>query len=371
MHDPRFDQLAHVLVHHSCRLKPGETLLVEATDTPELFVRALIRTIDAAGGRPLVIERSNQVLRDLFQVASEEQMRLQGEAEAYLMSRVDAYIGVRGRANISEWSDVPAEKMRLYQKHWWSVVHRDVRVKQTRWVVLRWPDRAMAQQAGMSTEAFEDFYFRVCNLDYARMAEAMQPLVELMERTDQVRITAEGTDLSFSIQGIPAIGCAGEYNIPDGEVFTAPVRDSIEGVVQFNAPTVYQGVTHENVRLRFERGRIVEATSSSPEHLAAVLDSDEGARYLGEFAIGFNPHIRRPMKDILFDEKIAGSIHLTPGNAYDEAWNGNRSQIHWDMVLLMDPEHGGGTIHFDDQPIRRDGRFLLPDLQPLDTLGTP
>jgi aminopeptidase len=304
-------------------------------------------------------------MRELMRCGSEEQMRLLGEVDAHRMSKVQAYVGVRGKPNVAEWSDVPAEKMHLYEHLWWAPTHRDQRIKNTRWVVLRWPDPAMAQLAATSTEAFEDFYFRVCSVDYARMARALEPLRELMERTDRVRITAPGTDLGFSIRGIPAIPCAGENNVPDGEIFTAPVRDSVEGTIRFNAPTTYQGVTHERVRLTFERGRIVDAESSRTDHLLQVLDSDEGARYVGEFALGVNPHIRRPMNDILFDEKIAGSIHLTPGNAYDDAWNGNVSDVHWDMVLLMTPDAGGGEIHFDDRLVRRDGRFVLPELEPL------
>lgn len=365
MNDPRFSRLAEVLVQYSCRLQKDETLLIEATDIPHPMTRALIRAVEAVGGRPLVVLKSAEVQRDLMLAGSQEQMELAGTAEAELMKGAQAYIGVRGKPNISEWSDIPADKIQLYQKHWWAPVHRDIRVKHTRWVVLRWPDPAMAQQAGMSTEAFEDFYFKVCTLDYGRMDRAMQPLIELMNRTDKVRLVSRGTDLKFSIADIPAVGCAGEFNIPDGEVFTAPVRDSVEGTIQFNTPTIYMGSSHEDIRLRFEQGRIVEASSSNTEHLLSVLDTDEGARYIGEFAIGFNPHITQPMKDILFDEKIAGSIHFTPGNAYDEAWNGNRSEIHWDMVLLMTPDVGGGEIYFDDQLIRKDGLFVLPELEGL------
>jgi aminopeptidase len=238
-------------------------------------------------------------------------------------------------------------------------------VNHTRWVVLRWPNDGMAQQANMSTEAFEDFYFDVCCMDYARMAVAMEPLRELMEATDRVRLVAPGTEISFSIKGIPAVSCSGKNNIPDGEVFTAPVRDSINGEIFFASPTIYQGASHERIRLRFEHGKIVAAESTNSQHLLTMLDTDEGARYVGEFAIGFNPYIQQAMKDILFDEKIAGSIHLTPGNAYEDADNGNRSEIHWDMVLRMTPDAGGGEIYFDDRLVRKDGLFVLPELQAL------
>ena len=226
----------------------------------------------------------------------------------------------------------------------------------------------MAQQAGMSTEAFENFYFDVCNLDYPRLAKALVPLVERMETAQEVQITAPGTDLRFSIAGIPVVPCAGEMNIPDGEVFTAPVRDSIEGTVQFNTPTVYQGNSFDNVRLTFKAGRIVDfgCQTGDSKKLARILEADEGASFIGEWSIGCNPRILHPMRDILFDEKIAGSFHLTPGNAYDEADNGNRSKVHWDLVQIQRPEYGGGSIAFDGIPIRVDGRFVPPELQALD-----
>ena len=362
MHDPRFDKLADVLINYSCKVRPGDGVLLEVFDSPRELTRSLIRTVAAAGGLPVVSLRSHAVMRDLMLVGSDEQMQLLGDVDSYRMSKMAAYVGVRGNPNISEWSDVPPEQMQRYQKLWWRPTHQTLRVEQTRWVVLRWPDPSMAQQALMSTEAFENFYFRVCTLDYAKMSRAMVPLQELMQRTDRVRLEAPGTDLTFSIADIPAVCCDGARNIPDGEVFTAPVRDSIEGTIQFNAPTIYQGVSHDGIRLRFEKGKVVEATSNNSEHLNAVLDTDEGARYVGEFAIGFNPHITQPMRDILFDEKIAGSIHLTPGNAYQTAWNGNESNIHWDMVLIQREDYGGGEIRFDGETIRRDGLFVTDEL---------
>lgn len=362
MAETRYQRLADVLVGYSCGVEAGDNVLVEAVDIPQVFLHELIARIAAAGGRPFIQLRSQAVLRSLLLGGTEEQWQLLGEIDAELMSRMDAYIGIRGNPNIAELSDVPEAPMKLYERHYLKPVHFDVRVPKTRWVVLRWPNASMAQLAQMSTAAFEEFYFRVCTLDYATLSEAMRPLVGRMERTDRVRLVAPGTDLAFSIRDIPAVPCDGKMNLPDGEVFTAPVRDSVNGTIRFNAPTIYQGVVHDNVELTFDNGRIVEATSSQPQHLEQVLSTDEGASYVGEFAIGFNPYITRPMKDILFDEKIAGSIHLTPGQAYEEADNGNRSQIHWDLVLLMDAANGGGEIWFDDQLVRRDGRFVVPEL---------
>lgn len=365
MTDPRCIKLADTLINYSCALKPGEKVLIEAIDVPHAFTNALVASAARAGAHPLVTLKSNEVWRSLLMCATDEQMKLIADAEALRMNGVDAYIGARGNANISEWSDVPPERLKVYEAHIWKKVHIGIRVPKTRWVVLRWPNASMAQMAQMSTAAFEDFYFDVCTMNYDKMSRAMQPLKELMERTDRVRLVAPDTDLSFSIAGLPAIGCDGKLNIPDGEVFTAPVRDSVNGTIHYNAPSIYRGVTHEDVRLTFRDGKIVEASSSNTDALNAVLDADDGARYVGEFAVGFNPYITKPMKDILFDEKIAGSIHFTPGNAYEEADNGNKSQIHWDLVLMMDPAAGGGEMYFDDVLVRKDGTFVVDALQPL------
>jgi aminopeptidase len=366
MVDPRIVKLANLLVNYSCAVKAGETILIEAIDVPHAFTQAMVRSASAAGGRPIVLLKSNEVLREMLLEASPEQWETIAEIERFQMEQVQCYIGARGNPNVSELSDVPTDKQKIYEQTLWKRVHQEVRIKKTRWVVLRWPSPSMAQMAEMSTEAFEDYFFNVCTLDYERLSRAMQPLVKVMERTDRVRLKGPGdTDLTFSIRGIPAIPCDGRVNIPDGEVFTAPVRDSVNGVICFNAPTIYRGTTHNDIRLTFRDGRIIEATSSATQKLKEVLDSDEGARFVGEFAIGFNPYCTRPMKDILFDEKIAGSIHFTPGSCYDEASNGNKSGIHWDMVMLQTPEAGGGEIWFDNHLVRKDGRFVVEELMGL------
>ena len=367
MQDPRYTRLARLLVNHSLKIQPGEKVLLEAFETPTDFTVTLLRQIAEAGGLPLVSTYEQPVLRALYSVASEAQMQTIGDIERARMEAVQCYIGVRGTHNISEMSDVPQDKMALYEKLWWHRVHSEVRVPKTRWVVLRWPTPSMAQAAGMSAEGFEDFYFQVCaGVDYAKMAQAMQPLHELMDRTDRVHITGPGTDLTFSKKGIATVPCAGECNIPDGEIFTCPIRDSVNGVIQYNCETLYRGTIFNHIKLTFKDGKITEATAGGgTEKLNEILDADEGARYIGEWSLAFNPHILKPMKDILFDEKIAGSFHLTPGQAYEEADNGNRSQVHWDMVCIQRPEFGGGEIYFDDVLIRKDGLFTLPELQNL------
>lgn len=366
MQDPRLEKLANVLINHSTRVKTGETVLIEAIDIPDEMVIALIRRVRAAGGLPLVTLKKNRVQRELIWDCAAEDMQKMGEYEAFRMQKVQAYIGVRGSMNISEMSDVPADDMRTYEQHWLKPVHFEIRVPRTKWVVLRWPTASMAQQAQMSTEAFENFYFDVCTLDYAKMEKAAAPLKNLMAAVDQVRLVGPRTDLTFSIKDIPVQSCAGTHNIPDGECFTAPVRDSVNGTIQFNTATIYRGSTFADIKLSFENGKIVEATGvNTTTKLNQILDADEGARYIGEFAIGFNPFITKPMLDILFDEKIAGSFHLTPGNAYEDADNGNRSNVHWDMVMIQTPEFGGGEIYFDGELVRKDGQFVLPKLMGL------
>ncbi len=363
MYDERFDKLAKLLVEYSIRLKRKETVLIEGFDIPDEMTVALVRAVSNAGGIPFAQVYRTRVNRALAFEASDRQLNLMAGYELARMKKMNAYIAVRGTHNITELSDVPAGKMQLIGRKMRPV--QDQRVKKTKWVVLRWPTPSMAQLAGMSTEAFEDFYFDVCTLDYRKLLPGMKALKRLMEQTDRVEIKAPGTDLSFSIKGIAAVICGGDRNIPDGEVFTCPVKDSVEGQVTFNAPSIYQGTAFDGVQLEFKRGKIVKASSNETEKLNKILDSDPGARYIGEFSLGFNPRVFRPMRDILFDEKIAGSFHFTPGQAYEEADNGNRSQVHWDMVSIQRPDYGGGEIYFDGKLIRRDGKFLPKQLRTL------
>lgn len=363
MTDPRYLKLSRLLVEYSTKLKKGDRVLIDASDIPDEFTVELMRAIRTVGAIPLVEIRHGRVTREALRGTNDTHATLVREVELFRMKKVQAYIALRGSANFSETSDVPSDRTQLYSRTLRPVL--DYRVNETRWVVLRWPSPSMAQAAGMSTEAFEDFYFDVCTMNYPRMAKAMLPLERRMKKADRVHLKSPGTDLTFSIKGIGAKMCKGDRNIPDGEVFSCPVKTSVNGVIQFNTPTLYAGTRFDNVRLEFKGGRIAKATSNNTRRLNEILDTDAGARFIGEFALGFNPHILSPMCDILFDEKIAGSLHFTPGQAYEDCDNGNRSAVHWDMVLIQRPEWGGGEIWFDDELIRKDGRFLPKDLKPL------
>ena len=360
MTDPRYAKLATLLVEYSTQVMKGERALLDMIDVPDEFTIALMRAVRAAGGTPLVEVRHTRVTREILRATDEAHAKLVREIEMFRMKKVQAYIAVRGAANASETSDVSSDLMAMYSKTLRPVLN--YRVNKTKWCVLRWPTPSMAQGAGMSTEAFENLYFDVCTMDYRKMARAMVPLERRMRRADRVEIKGPGTDLRLSLKGIGAKMCKGDRNIPDGEVFSCPVKNSIEGVIQFNTPTIYSGTKFENVRLEFRAGKIVNATSNSTKRLNEILDTDAGARFTGEFSLGFNPYILNPMCDILFDEKIAGSLHLTPGQAYEDCDNGNRSAVHWDMVLIQRPEWGGGEIWFDGELIRKDGVFVPKDL---------
>lgn len=359
MKDKRNEVLARQLIEYSVELKPGEILYLEikGKDTLELG-KEVIRIATEKGGVPFWFYNDESLIRQWMKKADEEQFKKQAEIHLELMRRADAYIALRGSDNPFDLADIPDKQIEKYNSLFYKPVHLEERVKRTKWVVLRYPNNAMAQLAQTSQEAFEDFYFDVCCADYEKMSEAQEKLHQIMSAADKVRLLAPGTDLQFSIKGINCVKCDGKRNIPDGEVFTAPVRNSVNGTIRFNTPSLYQGTVFNNIALTFKDGKIVKASAdANEEKLNKVFDTDEGARYIGEFAIGVNPFILHPMKDTLFDEKIAGSFHFTPGQCYDEAYNGNKSAIHWDMVQIQRKDYGGGEIWFDGKLIRKDGIF--------------
>ena len=363
MTDLRYRKLAKLLIEYSTELKKGEQVLLDMTDVPDEFSIELMRAARVVGAITVIDARHTRINREMLRGTNERHARLVRDLELFRMRKMQAYIAVRGSDNANENADVASGQLALHSRITRPVLN--YRVNKTRWCVLRWPTPSMAQGAGMSTEAFENLYFDVCTMDYRKMARAMAPLERRMKKADRVHIKSPGTDLTFSIKGIGAKMCRGDRNIPDGEVYSCPVKDSINGHIQFNAPTLYSGTRFENVRLEFKQGKVVKAAANNTKRLNEILDTDPGARYTGEFSLGFNPYILNPMCDILFDEKIAGSLHLTPGQAYEDCDNGNRSSVHWDMVLIQRPEWGGGEIWFDGELIRKNGLFLPKDLKPL------
>ncbi|UCE24307.1 MAG: aminopeptidase [Candidatus Zixiibacteriota bacterium] len=365
MKDKRNEILARQLLEYSIEIKSGETLYLEikGKDTLELG-KQVLKKATQMGAVVFWYYSDDSLLRHWIANASDDQFKAQADLHMHLMKKADTYMSLRGSDNPFDLADVDTPRMDKFNTLFYKPVHLEERVKRTRWVVLRYPNNAMAQLAETSQEAFEDFYYDVCCADYAKMSRAQDKLVALVDATDKVQIKSRGTDLSFSLKGIPVVKCDGHRNIPDGEVYTAPVRDSVNGTITYNTSSLEKGTVYNNISFTFENGKIVKATCDGDnKKLNEILDTDDGARYVGEFAIGVNPFILKPMKDTLFDEKIAGSIHFTPGQCYDEAPNGNSSAIHWDLVLIQRPDYGGGEIWFDGKLIRKDGVFTDPELE--------
>lgn len=363
--DPRIEKLADMVVRYSCKIQPQEHVLIRYDgDETTPMVASLMQKIYAAGAYPYLKRTDRTLQRELILGAGDEQLDRMCRQELAQYEQMDCFLSIHANHNAYEFADIPAERMENYSKRYgMPTVLR--RMQYERWAGFDYPTSSDAQAMGMSTESYMDFFFRVSTMDYEKMYRAAQPLAELMKRTDCVHILGEGTDLTFSIRGIGSKICAGDHNIPDGEVFTAPVRDSVFGTVTYTAPNMIDGVCHDHIQLTFEQGKIVRAQSSDTKRLNQKLDSDDGSRYIGEFALGFNPYITRPMKNTGLDEKIAGSFHFTPGMSFDYPGNGNQSSIHCDFVCIQTPEYGGGEIWFDDVLIRKDGRFVLPELENL------
>lgn len=364
MKDIRYEKLANNLLTYSVNIKKDDNILIEILGEEAIpLAKELIKKAEKLGAKPQFNIINYEILRVMLENATEEQIKMYGKIDSDRMKKMDAYIGIRATSNTSELNSIPKEKMDLYNKYYTLPVHFEERVKNTKWCILRYPNNSMAQMSKMNKDEFEDFFFNVCNLDYNKMSKSMDSLKYLMDKTDKVHILGNGTDLTFSIKGITAEKYTGTFNIPDGEVASAPVKESVNGVISYNTETTYNGITFNNIKFEFKNGKIIKATSNKTKELNEILDTDEGARYIGEFAFGLNPYVERPIGDTLFDEKIKGSFHFTPGNSLEESDNGNRSSIHWDIVNIQTPEYGGGEIYFDNVLIRKDGRFVLPELE--------
>jgi aminopeptidase len=368
MQDARLEKLAGVLLGHSLKLKPGDIVQVRAGISAMPLVESLYRRARELKIFLLVQWQSDSVSRlsyDLLSpdhIAGENFLKLTNQWELDKSKDIAAYLTIRSQENDQELSGVDPELLKMTARAAEAVSDRIINQRQ--WVLFYWPTAGQAQNAGMAAEKWFYHVLDVCLIDYDKLYQAEQALARRLEKADRVRITAPGTDLSFSIKGLPAVCCYGIRNLPDGEVYTAPVRDSVEGFITYNVPSNQWGHTFNNISLTFEKGRIIKSSSSDKtDLLEKILGSDEGAGYIGEFSFGVNPLLREPMGSTLFDEKICGSIHFTPGRAYAKADNGNRSALHWDLIQIQRPEYGGGEIYLDNELIRRDGLFLPDDLR--------
>ena len=375
MKDPRFDQLAAIMLDHSLQIKKGDAFAISADVISLPLVKAILRLAKRKGALATVKLTDQEISRHLLELYDPEDG---GKTEAFLKSKAELGIQefqelkgeiiIRAYPNSQELAGIAPAVQQLQAKM--IRPFRDFVVNQRKWVLFEYPTPAQAQLAGMSYDEYFDFVFSASTIDYAAMTRFSAPLKELMEKTQDVHITGPGTDLRFSIAKIPVIPCCGECNLPDGECFTAPVRDSVEGEITFNTPSMYWGTKFENIHFVFHQGKIIKAEAGeNTDKLNQILDTDEGARYIGEFSLGYHPLVTEPFCNTLFDEKISGSFHFTPGSSYDEAPNGNDSAVHWDLVQIQRPEYGGGAIYFDGHLIRENGLFIPEALQPLNRIS--
>lgn len=366
MVDDRISKLAHNLLNHSVKLKKDEKVLIEmlGTECSDLAIE-LIKQAKEIGAIPLFNIIDYKVLKQILLNCNEEQIRQYAKYDLIKMQDSDAYIGIRS-ADSSELEEISNESMEIYNKLYTNPVHFEERVKNTKWCILKYPNESMAKMANMNLEDFSNFFYNVCTIDYEKMENSMEPLKKLLTNTKSVHIKGPNTDLVFSVEGIQAEKYFGTYNIPDGEVASCPTKYSTNGYIQYNTKTIYNGITFNNIYFEFRDGKIIKAEAGDKtRELNEILDTDEGARYIGEFALGLNPYITNTIGDTLFDEKVAGSFHFTPGTALEESDNGNKSNIHWDIVCIQTPEFGGGEIYFEDILVRKDGKFILEELKPL------
>lgn len=363
--DERLKKLSKTIVDYSLEVKENDRVLITVqTDKPNKLVKCLIKDITKKKGIPFVRMVDPEINSLLLELTTNEKIKEIKKRNDFDVDNYDCFINIRYSTNDFENNNIKKE---IRKKIGEATSKSDaIRINERRWVLLNYPSRLDAYKAGKTTDEFYEFSIEAMNIDYSKMYDDIKPLKDLMEKTKEVRIISPNTDITFSIEGMPAIPCCGKCNIPDGEIYTAPIKTSVNGIITYNTNSPYQGYVFENVSLKFENGKIIEATASSNnEKLNEIFDTDEGARYIGEFAIGLNPAIKDPMGDILFDEKIIGSIHFTPGKAYHDAYNGNDSSIHWDLVLIQREEFGGGEIYFDHKLIRKDGLFVIDELKHL------
>jgi aminopeptidase len=366
MHFDRLSILAERMVNYSLKLQRGERAMIAAGHSAMPLVKVFAAECLKVGAIPFTYFMDEELTRLFLSSLPQDNDALLNESIATyvdpinrMMDGVEAVVVIRSKETDTPYAGTTGKTLMAYQQQFGLLFHRFTNEK--KWIVLDWPTPLQARKARISYQAFYKFVMDVSLVDYAALHQAALPAKAVLDAADRIHITGPGTDLYFSKKGINTIIGAAANSYPDGELYTAPVKDSVEGYVTFTVPSNYMGQTFHGVRLELEQGKIVKATckKGSQEALNAILQTDEGASYIGEFALGINPDIRQPMNDIHYDEKIAGSFHFTPGNCYNDAYNGNRSAIHWDQVCMQDPAHGGGEIWLDGQLLRKDGVFVM------------
>jgi aminopeptidase len=365
--DQRAEALARILVRYSTRVGRGDSCVIQSTTTAEPLVQAIYEEVLRAGGLPVVQLATDGAAAAFYDLASDEQLDWIPPPARWAAESADVRIAIMADANARELSLVePGRQARAQKarKPLMETAMRRAAAGEHRWAVTLFPTQAYASEAGMSLSRYEDFYYAACLVDdpdpltaWQRQADDVKRLAEWMEGKEEVRVTAPGTELTLNVAGRTFIPCFGEHNMPDGELFTGPVESSAEGEVAFSFPATYGGREVSGVRLRFESGRVVDAAADrGEEFLIETLDTDPGARRLGELGIGTNYGISTGTKEILLDEKIGGTVHMAIGMSYPETGGQNESAVHWDMVCDL---RDGGAIVVDGAELQRDGRFQV------------
>ena len=367
MRDPRVDSLAQILVRYSTKVKKGDVCSIAAPTSAEPLVQAVYEEVLRAGGLPIMQLQPSAALSTFYELATDEQLDWVPPTTEWTVENADVHINVMASLNTRELSNADPKKQARHQKARKQIMETSMRraaEDSYRWTLTMFPTHAYAGEAGLSLRAYEDFYYAAClALDddpvtaWQRQSEQVRRLTDWIQGREEVRIQAEGTDITLGVAGRNWIACVGEHNMPDGEFFTGPVEDAVNGEIAFSFPASYGGRSVSGVRMRFDDGKVVDASADQGEEfLTEMLDTDEGARRVGELGIGTNFGIATGTKEILLDEKIGGTVHMAVGMSYPESGGTNNSAVHWDMVCDL---RRGGSITVDGEELQRDGKFLV------------
>jgi aminopeptidase len=356
------EYISELIVHHSLCLKRGERVLIDVIGQPEEFIKELVNCVYKIGAEPIVQYFPVGLMKSLISGVSPGQLAFWVKNQLNLLENVQAYVSIREEENSYEYYDLPDDTYKLYVSQYVKPTQMKA-LGLERWLLLKLPTAGMAQKAKLSTEGLNRLFYNSISMNYREFASKVQPLADRLSHTDRVRIVSPYTDLQFSIKGIPNLICDGKFNLPDGEIFTAPVLNTVQGEIRFNISTTFLGRVYSDIQLEFNKGKLVKATGNCPDDIMALLSTDEGASRIGEFGIGLNPYIQQPTNNLCFDEKMAGSVHLAMGQCFSLASNGNESSIHIDFVLCQLESFGGGEMYFDDKLVRKNGLFIEPELQ--------
>ena len=367
MKDQRVEALAQILVRYSTKVKEGDTCVISSTTAAEPLALAVYEEVLRAGGLPMVSLAPDGATSSFFELASDHQLDWVSPLATWTAEQSDVRIGIMADLNSRELSKADPKKQARSQKARRALLDTTMKraaAGEHRWALTLFPTHAYAAEANMSLAQYEDFYYSACLVDdadpltaWTRQSDEVNRLADWMQGKEEVHIKAPGTDIRLGVAGRKFIPCTGEHNMPDGEFFTGPVEDAVDGEVSFTFPATYGGREVSGVRFRFEGGKVVDASAERGEDfLIEMLDTDDGARRLGELGIGTNYGIATGTREILLDEKIGGTVHMAIGASYPESGGVNESAVHWDMVCDL---RNGGSITVDGTELQRDGRFVV------------